>query len=89
MLVTVDLCGLAAAKSDERLAGTMAVWLIVFRRIYVEDSDPDALAFHDHVECVAINDVGYAALERGGMDVKSEEQGGYPEQAHGRLLSKH
>ena len=64
MLVAVDLCRLATAKSDQRLAGTMAVWLIVFGRIDVENANGDALVLHDHVERVAINNVGYATVLR-------------------------
>ncbi len=64
MLVTVDLCGLAAAKCYERLARAKPVWLRVLWCIYVEYSDTDALAVHDYVERVAINNVGYATVLR-------------------------
>ena len=54
----------------------MAVTLIAFRRVYVEQADADALPFHDYVQRVAIDHVRYTTVKRRGISVECEQQDG-------------
>ncbi len=58
VLLTIDLRGLTTAKRDQRLPGSMAVWLRVFRGIDIANPNADALALQDNVKRVAINHMG-------------------------------
>jgi len=62
----------------------MPVWLLLLRRVDVEKPHPDALVFCDHVECVAINDVGYSPLECLGVGGKREQESRCHKQTQGQ-----
>jgi hypothetical protein len=76
VLVAVELCGLATANCDQGLPGSMPVWLAVLRCVDVKDSDTDALALHDYVESIAIDDMRHTTVERRGISVEREQQEG-------------
>ena len=62
MAAALELRRFAAAQRNERLTRTMSVWLLLLRRVDIEDPNPNSLALNEHDERVAVDDVSNVSM---------------------------